>query len=152
MNQFERAMYDLTDEQKERLIADCALLGFSRQAALETIHQLRQDPVYRNEKYQVSMRDVAAPGWPEMIWLSIKRIDKEPIHDWRDLQQIKNELIGPEHEGFELYPSEQRRVDSANQYHLFVFKDANIRIPVGFQERLVSDVPSIGGSKQRKLR
>jgi len=100
-------------------------------------------PVFKNEVYQVSLFDDG-----EIIHLSIKRNDREPIHDWRDLQEIKNQLVGPANEAIEIYPAESRRVDSANQYHLWVFKDPTYRIPIGFGTRLVSE-DSFGLSKQR---
>lgn len=62
---------------------------------------------------------------------------KAPVHDWRHLQAVKNLIIGPEHEGFEVYPAEARLVDTANQYHLWVFLDPKVRLPVGFGEREV---------------
>ena len=83
----------------------------------------------KNNLYQVSVRSIS----PDWVSLSIKRIDRKPIHDWRDLQEVKNKLIGPECEGFELYPSESRKVDTANQYFLFVCTDKSFRIPVGFK-------------------
>jgi hypothetical protein len=71
------------------------------------------------------------------VHLSIKVHDKQAWHDWRDLQRIKNEICGDETEAIELYPAESRLVDTANQYHLFVFRDW--KVPVGFEERLVGD-------------
>jgi hypothetical protein len=100
--------------------------------------ELGADRLYRNSRYTVFWRDVGtneAAG--RMVHLSIKRNDRLPIHDWRDLQRIKTELCGPEAEGVELYPAESRRVDSANQYHLWVLLDS--RWPIGFTERLVRD-------------
>lgn len=83
-----------------------------------------------NNKYEVtvdkSMKDI--------IWLSIKRLDKKPIHDWRDLQRIKSEIVGPEYEAMEIYPAESRVVDTANQFHLWVFNDPAYTIPVGFND------------------
>ena len=78
------------------------------------------------------------------------------IHDWRDFQRIKNELIGEEYEGVELYPAESRRVDTANQYHIWVAKNIEFRFPFGFNERVVDDgkgefaANQVGG-KQRPL-
>jgi hypothetical protein len=96
--------------------------------------------LYLNDTYQVAVRHAEVlKDWPEMLHLSIKRIDKEPIHDWRDLQLIKNELVGPEHEALELYPAESRLVDAANQYHLWVFVQKGQMVPFGFTERLVMD-------------
>jgi hypothetical protein len=87
----------------------------------------------------------------DVIWLSIKRRDKAPVHDWRDLQVIKNLIVGPEHEGFEIYPAESRLVDTANQYHVFVFLDPKVRLPVGFRTREVTGAEQAAavGARQR---
>ena len=55
-------------------------------------------------------------------YLSIKRRDQEPFHDWRAMQSIKNAICGPEWEAIEIYPAESRLVDTANQYHLFCWQ------------------------------
>ena len=70
--------------------------------------------------WQNSLYTVIVSVNPEhsMAKLSIRRNDREAVHDWRDLQRIKNELVGPECEGFELYPAESRLVDTANQFWL----------------------------------
>lgn len=116
----------------------------SRKEAKRWAKLARDEKVYRNETHQVVVADCGS-----MVHLSIKRIDREVIHDWRDLQEIKNALVGPECEGLELYPAESRLVDCANQYHLWVFKQPGRRIPVGFNEgRMVSE-ESRGKSKQR---
>jgi len=95
--------------------------------------------IMQNDLYEVWIFDnPGGDGWPEMWWLSIKRRDKHPIHDWRHLQRIKNELIGRENEGVELYPAESRKVDGANQYHLFVLKEKGMAFPFGFCGRLVT--------------
>lgn len=107
------------------------------------------DEVYSNTIYQVYVyRSIQADNWPVLIWLSIKRRDKEPIHDWRDLQRIKNEIIGTEHEAVELYPAESRLVDTANQYHLWVLAEKELKFPFGWETRDVSDSP-FSNSKQR---
>lgn len=105
---------------------------------------------YRNNKYQVQVSEVDTMGkdWPKMLWLSIKRIDREVIHDWRELQEIKNLIVGPEHEAVELYPAESRLVDTANQYHLYVLSDPKVRFPFGYAYRSVTDNPG-GRAKQR---
>ena len=73
------------------------------------------------------------------------------MHDWRELQAVKNLIVGPEHEGFEVYPAESRLVDTANQYHLWVFLDPKVRLPVGFREREVmrADQAAAIGATQR---
>lgn len=102
--------------------------------------------IFRNNRYQVHVRGIqndaqAAFGIPggRVLHLSIKRLDRAPIRDWRHLQRIKNEIVGPECEGVELYPADSRLVDEANQYHLWVVAEPGWRFPFGFHERLVGD-------------
>lgn len=110
--------------------------------------------LWLNDEYQVAVyppeanEGVTKQGWPPVIHLSIKRIDREPVHDWRDLQEIKNLIVGPDHEAVELYPAESRKVDLANQYHLWVLADAGIHFPFGFETRAVQ-YDNAGGAKQR---
>jgi hypothetical protein len=86
---------------------------------------------------------------PEITHLSIHRTDRGPARDWRDFQAIKNQLVGPECEGVELYPAEERLVDSASEFHVWVFNDPTFRVPVGFfGKRLVTD-DACGGAVQR---
>ena len=111
--------------------------------------------VYQNDLYHVTVKDAheanmalnatAPPAW----YLSIKRIDQEPICSWRDVQEIKNQIVGPDNDGFMLYPSERRVVDTANQYHLFVLKDVGQRIPYGFNAgRHIADTSPLDTAKQ----
>jgi hypothetical protein len=117
-----------------------ARYGLSEEAASAQISRLRAQAIYMNDRYQVNVEVVDAPFGVEtgdVFWLSIKRRDKAPVHDWRELQQIKNMIVGDEHEAFEVYPAESRLVDTANQYHLWVFKEAAVRLPVGYRSREV---------------
>jgi len=88
------------------------------------------------------------------IHLSIKRIDGSAVHSWRDLQEIKNQLVGVEHEAIEIYPAESRLVDTANQYHLWCFKEVGVGFPVGFHTRNVmdSELSSLFGADQEPFR
>lgn len=105
---------------------------------------------FGNDKYVVIRQDIETPpGWPDMVWLSIRRQDRAPIHDWRDLQAIKSQLVGPECEGVELFPAESRVVDTANQYHLWVIKDPTQTFPFGFAHGLRAD-DAAGGAVQRE--
>jgi len=121
-------------------------------ASVVVMARFPDDEVWVNSLYQVNVRrDVAAEGFPAMHHLSIKRVDKGVIHDWRDLQRIKNEIVGPEHEAVELYPAESRLVDSSNQFHLWVLADPAVRFPFGFRERLVAEGNALN-TKQRPFR
>lgn len=64
----------------------------------------------------------------EMVHLAIRsvkrtpcavRFDAEPC--WRELQRIKNEIVGPDREAVQVYPRSGELVDDADMYHLFVY-------------------------------
>jgi len=113
--------------------------------------QIRGDKCFLNNLYQVNVRfDTEGNEWKGLVWLSIKRKDKEVIHDWRELQQIKNLLCGEEREAVEIYPAESRLVDSSNQFHLWVFPEGE-RVPFGYENRLVVEGHS-DKSKQRPFK
>lgn len=125
-------------------------------AASPEVAQLLDDErrfgnVFMNDIYTVFVRDMGKDGaGGRVIWLSIKRNDRETCHDWRDFQRIKNELCGPEAEGVELYPAESRVVDTSNQYHLWVFTKAKIEIgwPQGY--KMTPEQAEAVGAKQRE--
>lgn len=100
-----------------------------------------------NSRYTVLIRKPKSTIG-DLVHLSIKRNDKSPLHDWRDLQRIKNEILGPEQEAMELYPAESRLVDGANQYHLWCFLWQ--KAPFGYEaQRCVMLPGGMDGSKQR---
>jgi hypothetical protein len=117
--------------------------GIDAEEAKRIVTSQREVKQWKNDMYQVGVfRDNentknSWDGWPEMVHLSIKRNDREPLHDWRDLWAIKNCLIGEENEALELYPAESRLVDGANQYHLWVFVDSDVRLPFGMTEKKI---------------
>lgn len=121
--------------------------GLSRKEALEQWHQLLNATVFLNDTYQVVV-EVHDTSWGDLIHLSIKRLDKAPVHDWRELQEIKNQIVGPEVEAVELYPAESRLVDTANQYHLWALPNKSTRFPFGYVDRMVTDTPG-GNAVQR---
>lgn len=95
---------------------------------------------WENPRYVViaTPADLVA-GMAGPVHLSIRRRDRKAVHDWRDLQRIKNDVAGPEREAVELYPAEARMVDTANQYHLWVAPEG-VQLEVGFaMGRVVAD-------------
>lgn len=68
--------------------------------------------------------------------LRIFRHDLKPVHEWSHLQQIKNDICGPEAEGIELYPAESRITDLANHYHLYILREG--KFPFGGTLRQVN--------------
>ena len=114
------------------------------------------EEIWLNNIYQVNVRRGLPchgmkdeDGNPLLIThLSIKRIDRSAKIDWRDFQYIKNQLVGDENEGCDIYPAESRLVDGANSFHIWCFENKEVRFPFGFNERMVTE--SIGiGEKQR---
>ena len=78
-------------KRRHRVAPDTAWTAFER-ATVAAIHPAlaplvdRQEAIYVNNRYQVAMRQLPPrDGWPLLVHLSIKRRDKAPIHDWRDL-------------------------------------------------------------------
>ena len=104
-----------------------------------------------NSRYQVAKFPVESsdPNLPPMVHLSICTLDRLPLHDWRDFQRIKNELVGPECEAVEIYPAESRLADSANQYHLWAFLNPGHSIPFGFTGGRFVTEGSVDGLTQR---
>lgn len=98
--------------------------------------------ILKNNKYQVVVARLSTPAFgfgQDAKWfqLSIRRLDREYIRDWRDLQRIKNEILGPEAEGIEIFPAESRLNDTANQYFMWCVVGA--KFPIGPQDRLVCE-------------
>lgn len=155
--QIDAMVKQLVEAQKTNPTLKASMEGLSvRDIILQQFDEDRRE-VWMNDLYVVlvlreaNLLPAKDSGWPPMIWLSIRRIDREPIRDWRHLQIIKNELVGPEHEAVELFPAESRLVDSANQFHLFVLASDKIHFPFGFVERLVMNNAPVANSKQREF-
>ena len=101
---------------------------------------------WTNDMYQVNIRKGSntqywfhfnADNINQYVYLSIKRRDKEAAFDLEHLQEIKDVLVGENLMAIELYPNQKRVLDTANQYHMFVFPE-NI-FPVKFTEDLKSE-------------
>lgn len=136
---------------EQQIDAAMRLSGLNREEAIVAVMDVRNDEVMLNNLYQVNIRHMAAKdGWPAMVHLSVRRLDKQPLgpERFRHLQRIKNELVGPECEAVELYPAESRLVDTSNQYHLWVVPTPGMRFPFGWNQRLIAE-QSMGGAVQQ---
>src|SRR5215471_20904261 len=62
------------------------------------LEQMKKEEIWLCDEYQVALDKQPKHGMAGFtLWhLSVKRRDKQPIHDWRDLQEVKNQLCGPE--------------------------------------------------------
>lgn len=134
--------------------------GVTLEDALQQINaEESKCETYINDLYQVQLRrltltnDAGESVDDTWVHLNIRRRDGGVImRDWRHFQRIKNELVGAECEGFEMYPAESRLVDTSNKYHIFVCTDPAFRFPFGW---IVRDVDYVGGNtrgtQQRRL-
>jgi len=154
MTPFERVQPDVRDDQlfRDTLLAQPpeffgVYFGFVPNVMQKVflveklIHTISAPLVYANDTYRVRMRN-AAP----FVQLDICRHDGGVCANWRDFQQMKNELVGPECEAVELFPAESRLVDTSNQYHLWVVPDAQFRFSFGYENRLVLEPPALCGA------
>jgi hypothetical protein len=96
------------------------------------------DAVYTDGEYIVQKHLLASK--PFAFRLAIKREDKEPIRDWRVLQDIKNAVAGPDCEAIELYPPESEVTDTGNMYHLWVFREG-FGVPVRLIPPITNNQP-----------
>jgi hypothetical protein len=85
-----------------------------------------------------------------VVVLSVRRNDRRALHDWRDMQRIKNEVAGVEVEAVELYPAQSRLMDTANQYYLWCLPPGE-RFPYGYPGSLADEGEGVKGSVQRAL-
>lgn len=142
--------------------AAMAHYGISREEAIR--RQEAHDgncTYYVNDRYQVEVEGSAPLDDPDavsLVHINIRRRDGGAVHDWRDLQQIKNEILGPECEAIEIYPAESRLVDTSNKYHLWGVRDPTFRFPVSLHvdnQRDVKDgdmkASTAPGLRQRPL-
>ena len=139
-------------EMIEHYQAAAAAIGrpISRQEAKKAAAAHRREAVFIVEvegtPYQANVEPAKIrPGFPDMTHLSIRRVDRQLVKDWRHLQEIKNALLDPECEAVELYPAESRLIDSADQWHLWAFRHPGLHFPFGFEAgRMTTDSPSPG--------
>ena len=54
----------------------------------------------------------------------MRREDGKAIREWKHIQRVKNEIVGPEREAVEIFPPQSMVTDMSHEHHLFV-------VPVG---------------------
>lgn len=118
---------------------------FTKEQYEAFVEDLLKDELFVSSTHQVSVREQGSG----LIHLSIKRLDKEPMGDWRIKQLIKNIICGDEAEAVEIFPPESELVDGANQYHLWVLPEGE-RVPFGFKGGRNVSEDIVGNEKQRK--
>jgi len=132
-------------EKPSRRLRPCAIVGSHPGDAVTPPWE-----DWENDLYYGSLRRYSSGsplgGGPYAV-IGITALNEEARHDWREFQQIKNDLIGEEWEGVELYPAESRLVDPSNRFFLFCFPPGVLGA-LGFPQRKVEG-PRDGGPPQR---
>lgn len=126
--------------------------GYAPEVISKLIIDAEQAETWMNELYVATVHEaqVWVGTWPAMKQLSIRRVDRKVIHDWRHLQQVKSDIFGEEAEAVELYPSASRVVDTANSYHLWVITDPGEVFPFGWASGLRTNDNPAGISNQQR--
>lgn len=144
----------LEPDTRARMIADCIRLDptMTPEQAAALLDDIGRESIYLNSRYQVNARKLHGPaGFPDIGHLSIKRLDKERVgrEKYRDFMRIKDEICGEEYEAVEIFPARSDEIDTANQFHLWVFLDPAFRLPFGWHgQRLVSSTQPINGKQE----
>lgn len=99
-----------------------AKFGVSKRDAKKAVAQVKRERVVLSETHQVAITDMGNG----VVHLSIKRRDKSVIDDRTELAAI-GRVLCPDRVCLELFPAEDRLVDTANQYHLFAIPVAEMR-------------------------
>jgi hypothetical protein len=142
---FQRVYPVLSKEKREQLIREimraskehgAPMSRYDAESMMDS-NEREEREMYQNSRYTVLLfrHEETWPGAPETIHLSIRRNDRTRPREerYRDFQRIKTELVGAENEGVELYPSESRVADCADQYHIYVLVDPEMQFPFGFR-------------------
>lgn len=58
--------------------------------------------------------------------LKITRADGKPIHNYMDMQKIKNCVLGNDCFAVEVYPAQSELVDGSNTYHLWTWEGIEV--------------------------
>jgi hypothetical protein len=136
--QLRNALLTLPDEHFHKLFGRTPTLPEKLFWVEERVRESANWLTYENNLYRVAI-EMTSP----LIHACIRRHDGKPCKDWNHFQQIKSELIGPEHEAVELFPAESRLVNTRNEYHLWAHPTSGHQFPFGFSwERFVLDQPT----------
>lgn len=101
----------------------------------------------KNSLYTVYGRFEESELFGEVIHLSIRRNDSHPV-ERSHLKRIKNEVVGPEYDGIEIFPAEDK-VQDTRWVHLRVLKD--FRFPFADRERFkLIEVENLSGDVDAK--
>ena len=108
--------HDQKREKVKQMVKDSMDLEIPEEA----LNDLMSDETWGNDRYTVNLHFLGGDrdGFVEM---AVHNHNRTPHVPWRHLQQIKNEILGSDREAVQLFPAEDRLVDTANEYWLYVY-------------------------------
>jgi hypothetical protein len=136
--------------------------GASQGEAEDSWSVFRGSDMYESDEYVVQLIKGGVGNLSHALatyTLVISRRDGQAVRDWRDIQEIKNRMVGRETEAVELYPSKARSFDFRDRTVLFCYvgssgaerPDAAPHLPFGARERVVSIQSVLPHCKQRSV-
>jgi hypothetical protein len=112
------------------------------------------DETWGNDRYTVGVQylDGNRDGFVE---LSVHNHNRTPHVPWRHMQQIKNEILGGDREAVQIFPAEDRLVDTANEFWLYVYptgkapmrRGKKLGMNIG-RKVIFEKVPGLGRTRQ----
>lgn len=124
MTEFEKVEMDVPTWQDIVASSQC-----TEQEARAEVQWRKNQSVWANGLYQVNV-EYLTEGRAHII---VRRLDKQPVHNWQHMQQIKTAVLGPECEAVELYPKESQLVDEKHHYHMWAFRSPERSFGIGFR-------------------
>lgn len=76
--------------------------------------------------WQTEVYDILYEKVENYEHLLIQRIDSQPIHNYMDIQEIKNDLLGEDVVAVEVYPKKEDLKNGANVYHLWTWEGISV--------------------------
>ena len=85
------------------------------------INRTKKNELWGNDRYTAQLTFMDDDGQDGFVEMSVHNHNRTTAMQWSHLQQIKNELVGPEREAVMMFPAESRLIDGANEYWLYVY-------------------------------
>jgi hypothetical protein len=132
----DKALRDIGSTEYEviKIFVDESIETLKKYDFFESVHWFTErDAGFLVAKQQVHETVIQLIVWPRFI--------EYRAVTWQELQEIKNELVGPEHEGVELYPREDRNMFAWRpERMLWVSTDPKFTFPIGYSRPQIINI------------
>lgn len=134
--------------------------GASQEETQEAWRIFAASDLYETAEYLVQLIKAGhdhLSGALSTFTLVISRKDETPVSDWRDVQEIKNRMVGRDVDAVEIFPAASRGYDYRNRTVLFCYVGGSEpgntppRLPFGARQRIVTNQSILPHCQQRAL-